>query len=71
MYTYTHYRRAWSIRSRWDQGPLVKQEKMARALSRGLHATPGAMQPKEFRRLHGTCDRVATPPAGDAAPIKR
>lgn len=46
---------AWSIRSRWDQGPLVKQEKMARALSRGLHGAPGAVQPVEFRRAHGPC----------------
>ena len=46
---------AWSIRSRWDQGPLVKQEKMALALRRGLHATGGALQPKEFRRAHGAC----------------
>jgi len=62
---------AWSIRSRWDQGPLVKQEKMARALSRGLHGTPGALQPKEFRRLHGTCDPVAAQPAGGAPSLKR
>ena len=46
---------AWSIRTRWDQGPMVKQEKMARALARGLHATPGAIQPQEFRRVHGPC----------------
>ena len=46
---------AWSIRTRWDQGPMVKQEKMARALARGLHATPGALQPPEFRRNHGPC----------------
>lgn len=53
---------AWSVRSRWDQGPMVKQEKMARALSRGLHAMPGAVQPKEFRRSHGAC-AVALAPA--------
>ena len=46
---------AWSLRSRWDQGPLVKQETMARALSRGLHAAPGAVQPWEFRRTRGPC----------------
>lgn len=50
---------AWSARSRWDQGPLVKQEKMARALGRGLHAAPGALQPKEFRRRHGRCELPA------------
>ena len=57
---------AWSTRSRWDQGPLVKQEKMARALSRGLHGAPGAVQPVEFRRLHGKCESAEPPPA--AAP---
>ncbi len=46
---------AWSIRTRWDQGPLVKQEKMARALSRGLHAVAGAVQPRDFRQSHGPC----------------
>ena len=67
---------AWSVRTRWDQGPLVKQEKMARALTRGLHALPGAVQPKDFRRLHGRCDEVSgsTPvtvaPAGAAAAKK-
>jgi len=56
---------AWSVRTRWDQGPLVKQEKMARALSRGLHGTPGAVQPKDFRQKHGRCQ---TAPAAPAAP---
>lgn len=46
---------AWSARTRWDQGPLVKQEKMARALARGLHGTAGALQPVEFRRRFGKC----------------
>ena len=54
---------AWSARSRWDQGPLVKQEKMARARGRGLHAAPGALPPKEFRRRHGRCEV----PAADIA----
>ncbi len=62
---------AWSVRTRWDQGPLVKQEKMARALTRGLHAVPGSVQPKEFRRLHGRCadgPGAATGSSGPAAP---
>ena len=46
---------AWSARTRWDQGPLVKQEKMARALARGLHGTTGAVPPSQFRRTHGAC----------------
>jgi endonuclease YncB( thermonuclease family) len=48
---------AWSTRSRWDQGPLVKQEKMARALTRGLHSQGGAIQPWEWRRTRGTCPK--------------
>ena len=59
---------AWSVRARWDQGPLVKQEKMARALTRGLHAVPGAVQPKEFRRLHGRCAEAPGSTTATAAP---
>jgi micrococcal nuclease len=52
---------AWSVRTRWDEGPLVKQERMARALTRGLHAAPGAQMPRHFRVTHGPCA------AGEAA----
>jgi endonuclease YncB( thermonuclease family) len=48
---------AWSTRSRWDQGPLVKQEKLARALTRGLHSQGGAIQPWEWRRTRGACPK--------------
>lgn len=41
---------AWSLRTRYDRGPLVKQERMAKALSRGLHSQGGALPPWEFRR---------------------
>ena len=41
---------AWSVRFRNDAGPLVKQERMAKALARGLHNTPGAVMPREWRR---------------------
>ena len=50
---------AWSQRTRWNRGPLVKQETQARALRRGLHQEPGAIAPKEFRRQHGPCERGA------------
>jgi micrococcal nuclease len=50
---------AWSSRSRWDQGPLVKQERMARALGRGLHGVPGAVKPGDFRRSNGPCKAAA------------
>ena len=49
---------AWSAQSRNGHGPLMKQERMAKALSRGLWAGGGAVNPKEFRRVHGPC---ATP----------
>jgi len=39
----------------WDQGPLVKQERMAKALRRGLHATGDAEMPRNFRVTHGPC----------------
>lgn len=48
---------AWSTRTKWDQGPLVKQERMARSLGRGLHAQGGAVMPRDFRRAHGPCAR--------------
>jgi endonuclease YncB( thermonuclease family) len=56
---------AWSIRTRWDRGPLVKEERMADALRRGLHGQPGAVMPRDFRRGHGPCFAA---PAADRAP---
>lgn len=46
---------AWSLRTRNDHGPLVKEERMAKALGRGLHAGGGAIKPADFRRTHGPC----------------
>lgn len=46
---------AWSTRSRYDRGPLMKEEWMAIALKRGLHATEGAVMPRDFRKAHGAC----------------
>jgi endonuclease YncB( thermonuclease family) len=46
---------AWSIRTKWDRGPLVKQERVAQSLRRGLWGVPGAVPPKDFRRSHGPC----------------
>lgn len=57
---------AWSLRTRWDRGPLVKQERMARSLGRGLHAGGGAVMPADFRRSHGACA-----PARDDAASRR
>ena len=52
---------AWSLRSKWNRGPYVKQERVAQTLRRGLHATPGAEQPSDFRKRHGPCQGA---PAG-------
>jgi len=46
---------AWSARVRWDQGPFVKQERMAKSLGRGLHGQTGAVMPSDFRRTHRPC----------------
>lgn len=53
---------AWSARYQYDRGPYVSEERMALALKRGLHAAGGAMQPREFRRLHGPCEGRAPKP---------
>ena len=50
---------AWSTRGRNDRGPLVKQERMAKALSRGLHGQlPRAVPPWEWRRNKGPCPKA-------------
>jgi endonuclease YncB( thermonuclease family) len=55
---------AFSIRTRWDQGPLVKQERMARGLGRGLHAQGEVVLPSEFRRNNGPCPAAPTAAGG-------
>ena len=46
---------AWSHRYKWDKGPYVAEERMARTLGRGLHGKGGAVMPREFRKAHGSC----------------
>jgi endonuclease YncB( thermonuclease family) len=46
---------AWSTRTRFDRGPLMKEERMAIALRRGLHSAGNAVLPKDFRKTHGPC----------------
>ena len=47
---------AFSVRTRWDRGPLVKEERIAQALRRGMHASGKTLvRPKEFRKLNGPC----------------
>lgn len=55
---------AWSTRYKFDRGPFVADERMAKALSRGFNRDGGAVMPKEFRRTHGACIAAEpTPPA--------
>lgn len=53
---------AWSTRYKYDRGPYVADERMARALSRGFNREGGAVMPRDFRQLNGAC-----PPPGGAA----
>jgi endonuclease YncB( thermonuclease family) len=46
---------AWSTRFKYDRGPLVKEERMAIALRRGLHAAGEPMMPRDFRKTKGPC----------------
>lgn len=50
---------AWSVRFKYDRGPLVKEERAAKALNRGLHQQFGAQMPKDFRRTKGPCPKPA------------
>jgi micrococcal nuclease len=54
---------AFSVRWRHDDGPLVKEERRARALRRGLHADGGALRPGEFTRQRGPCAAAAGEPS--------
>jgi uncharacterized membrane protein YkvA (DUF1232 family)/endonuclease YncB( thermonuclease family) len=46
---------AFSVRTKWDRGPYVKQERVAIALARGLHAQGRAESPADFRGRTGGC----------------
>jgi micrococcal nuclease len=46
---------AWSYRYRNDPGPYGTEEAAARSGRRGLFADPAAVNPREFRRVHGPC----------------
>lgn len=61
---------AWSARYKWDRGPYVADERMARALGRGLNREPGAQMPRDFRREHGPCEgRAAVAQTSDPKPV--
>lgn len=59
---------AWSVRSKYDRGPLVKEERVAKALGRGFHATAGHVFPWDFRRRNGPCKGAAPSAAAPAQP---
>ena len=46
---------AWSTRTKWDRGPFVKEERVAQALKRGMHANGGNQRPAEWKRTHAPC----------------
>ena len=46
---------AWSLVGHNGRGPLVKEERMAQALDRGLHAGRSAVKPEDFLRSNGPC----------------
>lgn len=61
---------AWSSRYKFDRGPYVADERMAKALSRGLNRDGAAVMPRDFRRLNGPCAPADTAQAAPAAPAK-
>lgn len=46
---------AHSPRASGGRGPLMKEERVAVALKRGMHAQGGALHPDDHRRQHGPC----------------
>ena len=65
---------AWSTRYKYDRGPYVADERMAKALSRGLNRDGGAILPRDFRQLNGPCHAgaaaaTAAAPAPKLAPV--
>jgi micrococcal nuclease len=46
---------AWSYRYRNNPGPYAPQEQAARIAKLGLWSTPGALEPRAFRKQHGSC----------------
>ena len=46
---------AWSYRSRGGAGRYREQERQARSAGRGLFADARAVEPRVFRKVHGSC----------------
>ena len=58
---------AWSARVKYDRGPYVAEERMAKALGRGFNRAGGAVMPRDFRRDHGPCQGLEGGAAAAAA----
>ena len=58
-------------RYKYDRGPYVAEERMAKALSRGFNGDAGAVMPRDFRRDHGPCQSGDTPKAAAPARARR
>ena len=50
-----HHGHAWSYHSSRGDGPYAAQEHAARHARRGLWAAGNALEPKLFRKAHGSC----------------
>jgi len=50
---------AWSYRYRRSLGPYASQEQAAQAAKRGLWAMPAPIEPRVFRKRHGSCHTPA------------
>jgi micrococcal nuclease len=46
---------AWSYHYRRDPGPYAMEERSARTARAGLWAAPSVVEPREFRKQHGSC----------------
>jgi micrococcal nuclease len=53
----------WRYGFRRDPGPYIEQEREARAKRRGLFSDPAAMNPREFRKRNGPCERSLSTPS--------
>ncbi len=61
---------AWSTRYKYDRGPYVADERMAKALSRGFNGSGGAVAPWDFRRTHGKCSHEDVAQAQAASSVR-
>ena len=48
---------AWATGNRKSAGPYTALEAEAREAGKGLWSLPGVQSPRDFRRLHGRCER--------------